>query len=296
MAEDRKNFNADLPRATQPLSEPIPSRDGTTALMSAVITGDGQSDTILDPVDQLRDEVSDPGGGLQAKVTGPAGYAADAIKVFEGINGTLLLAAVSLVIILLILIYRSPIFWLIPLIAVVFAEITVQGLGYGLTELGRHRQRPVLVDPLRARARRGHRLRAAARLALPGGAAQARRQARGAEDGAAHRRAGDLRLRLHGDRGAARASRSPRSTRPPAWARSARWASPWRCSRCSPSCRPCSPSPAAARSGAPRSSAWTTASRTSATRAPTRRTAPGAGSASAWRAPRGGSGSPPRRS
>ncbi len=136
MAEDRKNFNADLPRATQPLSAPIPSRDGTTALMSAVITGDGQSDTILDPVDQLRDEVSDPGNGLQAKVTGPAGYAADAIKVFEGINGTLLLAAVSLVIILLILIYRSPIFWLIPLTAVVFAEITVQGLGYGLTELG----------------------------------------------------------------------------------------------------------------------------------------------------------------
>ena len=136
MAEDRRNFNADLPRATQPLSEPIPSEDGTTALMSAVITGDGESDTILDPVEQLRDEASDPGGGLQAKVTGPAGYAADAIEVFESISGTLLLAAVSLVIFLLIVIYRSPIFWLIPLVAVIFAEVTVQGLGYALTELG----------------------------------------------------------------------------------------------------------------------------------------------------------------
>jgi RND superfamily putative drug exporter len=136
IAEDRRNFNADLPRATQPLSEPVPSRDGTTALMSAVITGDGESDTILDPVDELREEASDPGGGLEAKVTGPAGYAADAIKVFESISGTLLLAAVSLVVILLILIYRSPIFWLIPLAAVVFAEVTVQALGYGLTELG----------------------------------------------------------------------------------------------------------------------------------------------------------------
>jgi len=136
IAKNREEFNANLPRATKPLSEPIPSKDGTTALMSAVITGDGQSDTILDPVDQLRDEISDPGGGLQAKVTGPAGYSADAIKVFEGINGTLLLAAVSLVVILLILIYRSPIFWLIPLTAVVFAEVTVQGLGYGLTKLG----------------------------------------------------------------------------------------------------------------------------------------------------------------
>ncbi len=136
MAEDRRNFNADLPRDTTPLSEPIPSEDGTSAIMSAVITGDGESDTILDPVDQLREEASDPGGGLQAKVTGPAGYAADAIKVFEGINGTLAAAAFSLVILLLILIYRSPIFWLIPLFAVAFAELTVRGLGYGLSELG----------------------------------------------------------------------------------------------------------------------------------------------------------------
>src|SRR5215218_7775587 len=50
IAKNREEFNANLPRATKPLSEPIPSKDGTTALMSAVITGDGQSDTILDPV------------------------------------------------------------------------------------------------------------------------------------------------------------------------------------------------------------------------------------------------------
>ena len=42
-----------------------------------------------------RDKVSDPGGGLEVKITGGAGYAADAIEVFETINGTLLLAAVS---------------------------------------------------------------------------------------------------------------------------------------------------------------------------------------------------------
>jgi RND superfamily putative drug exporter len=136
MASDREEFNADVPRDTTPLSEPIPSEDGTSAIMSAVITGDGESDTILDPVDQLREIASDPGGGLQVKVTGPAGYAADAIKVFEGINGTLAAAAFSLVILLLILIYRSPIFWLIPLIAVAFAELTVRGLGYAISELG----------------------------------------------------------------------------------------------------------------------------------------------------------------
>ena len=35
--------------------------------------------------------------GLKVKVTGPAGISADAIKVFENINGTLLGAAVALV-------------------------------------------------------------------------------------------------------------------------------------------------------------------------------------------------------
>ncbi len=80
--------------------------------------------------------MSDPGGGLEVKITGGAGYAADAIEVFETINGTLLLAAVSLVIVLLILIYRSPVFLFIPLAAVIFAEILARSVGYGLSELG----------------------------------------------------------------------------------------------------------------------------------------------------------------
>jgi RND superfamily putative drug exporter len=43
---------------------------------------------------------------------------------------------VSLVIVLLILIYRSPIFLFIPLTAVIFAEMLARSLGYGLSELG----------------------------------------------------------------------------------------------------------------------------------------------------------------
>jgi putative drug exporter of the RND superfamily len=119
-----------------PFVGPVCSRDGKAAIVTAYLKGNGESDTILDPVDYWRDTVSDPGGGLEVKITGGAGYAADAIKVFEGINGTLLLAAVSLVIVLLILIYRSPIFLFIPLAAVIFAEILARSLGYGLSELG----------------------------------------------------------------------------------------------------------------------------------------------------------------
>src|SRR5215213_9938481 len=124
------------PGSYAPFVGPICSPDGKAAIVTAYLKGNGESETILDPVDFWRDTVSDPGGGLQVKITGGAGYAADAIKVFEGINGTLLLAAVSLVIVLLILIYRSPIFLFIPLAAVIFAELLARSLGYGLSEIG----------------------------------------------------------------------------------------------------------------------------------------------------------------
>jgi RND superfamily putative drug exporter len=124
------------PQDYAPFVGPICSQDGKAAIVTAYIRGSGEGDTILDPVDYWRDTVSDPGGGLEVKITGGAGYAADSIEVFENINGTLLLAAVSLVIVLLILIYRSPIFLFVPLAAVIFAEILARSMGYGLSELG----------------------------------------------------------------------------------------------------------------------------------------------------------------
>ena len=140
---DREELNAaieankdDIYRAVSPFAEPRPSQAGDAALLIGNITGDGDGATILDPVDDIRDRVSDPGGGLVVKVTGPAGFAADAIKVFENINGTLLGSALLLVVVLLILIYRSPVFLWIPLFAVVFAEVATRSIGYGLTELG----------------------------------------------------------------------------------------------------------------------------------------------------------------
>ncbi|MBA3262710.1 MAG: MMPL family transporter [Thermoleophilaceae bacterium] len=124
------------PPGYAPFVGPICSPDAKAAIVIAYLKGNGEGDRILDPVDHWRDLVSDPGGGLEVKITGGAGYAADAIKVFEGINGTLLLAATTLVIILLILIYRSPIFLFVPLAAVIFAEILARSVGYGLSELG----------------------------------------------------------------------------------------------------------------------------------------------------------------
>jgi RND superfamily putative drug exporter len=136
IAADIRELNGLSFRATSKFRGPVLSPDGKAAIVQASITSDGESETILDPVDEIRKRVSDPGGGLEVKVTGPAGFSADAIKVFEGINGTLIGVAFLLVLVLLILIYRSPIFFLVPLAAVGFAEIATRSIGYGLTELG----------------------------------------------------------------------------------------------------------------------------------------------------------------
>jgi len=69
-------------------------------------------------------------------VTGPAGFSADGIKVFSSINGTLLLATALLVFVLLIAIYRSPIFWVIPFFCVMTAEVMSRGLGYAIAKAG----------------------------------------------------------------------------------------------------------------------------------------------------------------
>ncbi len=124
------------PATYAPFVGPICSEDGKAAILNAYIEAEGEGERIVDPVKYWRDQISDPGGGLEVKITGGAGFSADAIEVFEGINGTLLLAAVSLVIFLLIVIYRSPMFFLIPLIAVMFAEVLSRSVGYGVSELG----------------------------------------------------------------------------------------------------------------------------------------------------------------
>ena len=124
---------------TTPFAEPEVSRDGATAIVRNQIRGTGESADIIGPVQDYRAAVSEDGRappGLEVKVGGPAGLSADAIEVFEGINGTLLFSALGLVIFLLIVIYRSPVFWFFPILAVVFAEIAARSFGYGLTEVG----------------------------------------------------------------------------------------------------------------------------------------------------------------
>ena len=144
-AEDRQaaeafaqDLNDDPPIITAGTEGPIPSEDGEAVLVITQVrdTG-GTGEDFLDSVTDIRDRAHAlRGGGRQVEVTGAAGFGADAIEVFGDINGRLLFAAGGLVLILLIIIYRSPIFWTIPFFTVLMAETCARGFGYLLAEAG----------------------------------------------------------------------------------------------------------------------------------------------------------------
>jgi putative drug exporter of the RND superfamily len=120
-----------------PYSRLIRSPDGTAAIIEAEIASNGDSDRITEPVDTAREQLDATAQpGVETAVTGGAGLSADAINVFESINGTLLAATAGIVFLLLLIVYRSPIFWFFPLFAVGIAELTTRGVGFGLTEIG----------------------------------------------------------------------------------------------------------------------------------------------------------------
>ncbi|HYI75597.1 MAG TPA: MMPL family transporter [Gaiellaceae bacterium] len=112
------------------------SEDGEAAIVFAQIVADGDEKVLIGAVDGLREGLAGLPEGLEARITGPAGYSADASEVFEGINSTLLIATSLLVFVLLVLIYRSPIFWILPLLSVFFAEGLVRGIGALLVDAG----------------------------------------------------------------------------------------------------------------------------------------------------------------
>lgn len=87
----------------------------------------------------LADKIRDIGRtspGMTVHVTGPVGYAADSSDAFKGIDGTLLFAALAVVIIALLLTYRSPALWLLPVISSGVGLIAAQGVIYLLTKAG----------------------------------------------------------------------------------------------------------------------------------------------------------------
>ncbi len=136
VAGHRDAIAADPPAGALPPTPVVGSEDGRAAVFSVPLQVSGDADALSDAVDRIEETIADRPDGLEARVTGPAGFSADAIAVFGGINTTLLFATGALVVLLLLLIYRSPVFWLIPVLAVAFAELVVRALGYLLGSAG----------------------------------------------------------------------------------------------------------------------------------------------------------------
>jgi RND superfamily putative drug exporter len=131
----------EVPNSVGETAPALISKDGATALLTTPITvpeeasGDAE-DVVTDTPEEIKGELGGLPSGLEAEVTGPAGFSSDAVEVFNDINGTLLYATAALVLLLLIVIYRSPIFWIIPFFSVLIAELTARGLGYLIAEAG----------------------------------------------------------------------------------------------------------------------------------------------------------------
>ena len=100
-------------------SPPIVSDDGEAAQIFVPIDSNGE---VRDSVERIRALLHDDlGDGLDAWVTGPAGFTADLVKGFLGIDGLLLGVALGAVFVILVVVYRSPLLPILVLLTSTFA-------------------------------------------------------------------------------------------------------------------------------------------------------------------------------
>ena len=121
----------------------FPAEDGKALL--AVIPLDGNAISKLLPNDEpvlpaaieaLREDIKPiaEANGFTPYVTGPGGLLGDLFGAFGSIDSTLLLTTLAVVAVILIVVYRSPILWIIPLLSSLFALSTAGGIIYLLAK------------------------------------------------------------------------------------------------------------------------------------------------------------------
>lgn len=113
----------------------VPSTDGAAALapvtLSPDLTGFGLSDEVAELRTAARDGLP---AGLVVNVTGGPAFGADIANSFAGANFTLLGVTVAVVALLLIITYRSPVLWLVPLLVIAFADRVAAVTGMAVAE------------------------------------------------------------------------------------------------------------------------------------------------------------------
>src|SRR3954470_16907999 len=116
---------------------PFSSDARESMLLTPVFNAHDDTDSMVRDVAGLRSLLPGPNGSpLQSFVTGQAGFDADRATAVEGIDGTLLAITMTLVLVLMLVIYRSPTIAAVMLGVVAMAYLIATGLVYGLVEAG----------------------------------------------------------------------------------------------------------------------------------------------------------------
>jgi putative drug exporter of the RND superfamily len=137
--QDRQVISAQLPA--------IQSMDGVTGKVSGpVVSGDGEvAQTLVtynfgkDGWNKLPDTAAALKGiaavpGVEVRIAGQGGQAADSADAFAGLDGTLLFATLGVVILILLVTYRSPLLWILPIFSAVVALMSSEALIYFLAK------------------------------------------------------------------------------------------------------------------------------------------------------------------
>src|SRR5690348_3519776 len=104
------------------VAPPQVSPDGTVALTAVPLSTAGGQDQVIHTVDQIRAALGDWPDALTVAVTGAPAFTADLTKVFDGADVTLLAVTATVVALLLLITYRSPFLWIVPLVVVAATE------------------------------------------------------------------------------------------------------------------------------------------------------------------------------
>lgn len=101
----------------------IPSDDGEAAVIPATVTFGEEDGAAEEAVHGLRAVLEEHAiDGLVLQATGGPAFGVDVAAAFDGADFTLLLVTLGIVALLLILTYRSPVLWMIPLAVVALAD------------------------------------------------------------------------------------------------------------------------------------------------------------------------------
>lgn len=111
------------------------SEDGEAAVATVPLQGDLSGFALTDKVEELRAAAGEGlPGDLRAELTGGPAFGADIADSFSGANFTLLAVTAAVVALLLIITYRSPVLWLVPLLVIGFADRVAAVVGASVAD------------------------------------------------------------------------------------------------------------------------------------------------------------------